>query len=73
MRFSPDWKNIAAHSQSFWINGIASILGSLALGFQYLYGVIHVDPVTFIAIMTGLNLAAMFFRLIFQKALVKEE
>lgn len=73
MRFSPDWKKIATHSQSFWINVTASILGSIALGFQYLFGVIHVDPVTFVAILTGLNLAAAVFRLVFQKSLVKEE
>ena len=69
MRLAPNWKRIARYSQAFWINVIGSILGSIALGFQFLFGVVQVDPVTFVAILTGLNLLAAVFRLIFQKQL----
>lgn len=72
MKLAPDWKKIARHSQSFWINITASVLGSIALGFQYLFEVLPVSPVTFVGLLTLLNLAAAMFRLVFQKSLVKE-
>jgi hypothetical protein len=69
MKLAPNWKKIARYSQSFWINVIASVLGSIAVGFQYLFGVLPVSPYSFVAILTALNLAAAIFRLIFQKQL----
>ena len=70
MRLSPNWKRIARYSQAFWINVIATVLGSIAMGWQFLFGVVAVSPFAFVGIMTGLNLAAAIFRLVFQKQLV---
>lgn len=69
MKLAPNWKRIVRYSQSFWINVIASLLGSLALGFHFLFGIIPLDPITFIIIMVLLDLAAVVFRLVFQKKL----
>lgn len=72
MKLAPDWKKIARHSQSFWINIVASVLGSIALGFQFLFDVLPISPFSFVGILTLLNLAAAMFRLVFQKSLVRE-
>lgn len=72
MRLAPNWKRIARYSQAFWINVIGSILGSIAMGWQFLFGVVAVSPFTFVAILTGLNVVAAIFRLVFQKQLVSD-
>ena len=72
MKLADNWKKIARYSQSFWINITASVLGSIALGFQFLFDILPIHPVAFVGILTLLNLAAAMFRLVFQKSLVGE-
>ena len=72
MKLARNYRKIARKSQSFWINLISAVLGSVALGFEFLYGVLPVEPLTFFFLFTASHVAAAIFRLVYQPGLSDE-